>query len=266
MLVPKTELIFYTKNIDFKLFFLGLFLVPLVSFSQIEKDNQFSNDFQFNAVIGKKTTTEFDFAQGFTSEINASNPFHKISQLSGRFWIHYYLNTKWKLSGFMAYYYNHDVPEITQKKSSEVRIGFQGIYYFVKKDYTLSNRIRIEDRLLGNGNKNIDIVFRFREMLKLVYPISIIKLKEDALYGIVSEEIFLKTKGATTGKESFDRNRLTIGFGYNFTKQFQIELSYMNEYLPRDTNDKMYNSISTSLIFNDLISTLRKKNGIIPLH
>jgi hypothetical protein len=266
MLVPKTELIFFTKNIDFKLFFLGLFLVPLVSFSQIEKDNQFSNDFQFNAVIGKKTSTEFDFAQGFTSEINTSNPFHKISQLSGRFWIHYYLNTKWKLSGFVAYYYNHDVPEITQKKSSEVRVALQGTYYFIKNNYTLSNRIRVEDRLLGNGSNNIDIVFRFREMLKFVYPISIFKLKEDALYGIVSEEIFLKTKGSTTGNESFDRNRLTLGFGYSFTDHFQIELSYMNEYLPRDTNDKMYNSISTSLIFNDLISTLRKKNGVIPLH
>jgi hypothetical protein len=103
-------------------------------------------------------------------------------------------------------------------------------------------------------------------MLKFVYPISIFKLKEDALYGIVSEEIFLKTKGSTTGNESFDRNRLTLGFGYSFTDHFQIELSYMNEYLPRDTNDKMYNSISTSLIFNDLISTLRKKNGVIPLH
>jgi Protein of unknown function (DUF2490) len=266
MLEPKTEPIFFTKNIYFKLFFLVLFIIPIVSFSQIEKDYQFSNDFQFNAVIGKKTATEFDLAQGFTSEINTSNPFHKISQISGRIWIHYYLNPKWKLSGFTAYYYNQDVPEITQKKSSEIRIAFQGIYYFIKEKYTLSNRIRVEDRLMGNGNNNIDIVFRFREMIKLVYPISILKLKENALYGIVSEEIFLKTKGSTTGNESFDRNRLTLGFGYSFTDHFQIELSYMNEYLPRDSNDKIYNSISTSLIFNDLISTLRKKNGTIPLH
>lgn len=103
-------------------------------------------------------------------------------------------------------------------------------------------------------------------MVKLVYPISVIKVGKGSLYGIASDEVFFKTKGSTTGEKFFDRNRLALGLGYSFSDAFQFELCFLNEYLPRPTNDKVYNSISTTLIFNDFISTLRKKNGSIPTY
>ena len=98
-----------------------------------------------------------------------------------------------------------------------------------------------------------------------MYPISIIKFGKGSLYGIASEEVVFKTNGSTTGDLFFDRT-VTFGFGYSFSDAFQFELTYVNQYLPRDTNDKMYNTISTTLIFNDLISILRKKNGSIPTY
>jgi hypothetical protein len=153
-----------------------------------------------------------------------------------------------------------------KKKSSEIRFTAQGIYYFIKKDYVLTNRLRIEDRILQNENDGLDVVFRFREMVKLVYPISIVKFGKGSLYSIASEEVVFKTKAQTTGEGFFDRNRLTLGLGYSFSDAFQFELTYVNEYLPRTTNDKLYNTISTTLIFNDLISVLRKKNGNIPTY
>lgn len=243
-----------------------LLISSLLCRAQTETENQFINEYQFNKIIGKKTATELDLAHTYTSGINETNPFYQSSQISGRLWIHYYASKKWKISGFAAYLYNQDVPEITQKKSPEIRFAAQGIYYFIKKDYVLTNRLRVEDRILYNEDNNVNVVFRFREMMKLVYPISIIKFGKGSLYSIASEEVVFKTKGSTTGENFFDRNRLTLGLGYSFSDAFQFELTYINEYLPRSTNDKMFNCISTTLIFNDFISTLRKKNGSIPTY
>ena len=76
-------------------------------------------------------------------------------------------------------------------------------------------------------------------------------------------QLVFKTKGSTTGEGFFDRNRLTLGLGYSFTDTIQFELTYMNEYLPRNATDKMYNVLSTTLIFNDLIYALKRKSGSI---
>ena len=257
-MINKFSYIFLAKTICIIVIF---FFNSFNLFSQTE--NQFTNEFQFNRNIVKLTAMEFDFAQGFTSGEEENNPFYKNSQISARLWLHYFANKKWKLSGFAAFFYNRDVPEISQKKSPEVRFAFQGIYYINRTDYVLTNRLRIEDRILGNAEGTVDIVYRFREMVKLVYPISYVQIGKGSLYGIVSEELVFKTKGSTTGEGFFDRNRLTLGLGYSFTDTIQFELTYMNEYLPRNASDKMYNVLSTTLIFNDLIYALKRKSGSI---
>jgi hypothetical protein len=266
MSYKKIDSLFFRITYSNKLFLFFMLFLHIQSFAQTEKENQFTNEYQFNRVVGKKTAIEFDLAHAYTSGINETNPFYKSSQISGRLWVHYYTHKKWKFSGSIAYLYNRDVPEITNRKSSEIRFTAQGIYYFIKKDYVLTNRLRIEDRILQNENASLDVVFRFREMVKLVYPISLTKFGKGSLYSIASEEVIFKTKGSTTGEGFFDRNRLTLGLGYSFSDTFQFELVYINEYLPRNTNNKQYNTISTTLIFNDLISVLRKKNGNIPTY
>jgi hypothetical protein len=252
---------FYKKTA----FILFLLISHLPSLAQTERENQFVNEYEFNKVTGKKTAIELDLSHTYTSGINETNPLYQSSQISGTLWAHYYASKKWKLSGFVSYLHNQDVPEITQKKLPEIRFTAQSIYYFIRKDNVLTNRFRIEDRILQD-NDSLTIVYRFREMVKLVYPISIIKFGKGSLYSIASEEIIFKTNSSTTGSDFFDRNRLTLGFGYSFSDAFQFEIAYINEYLPRLTNDKMFNCISTTLIFNDLISVLRKKNGSIPTY
>ena len=91
-------------------------------------------------------------------------------------------------------------------------------------------------------------MFRFREIVLLVYPNSIIKFEKGSLCSIASEEVIFKTKGSTTGEAFFDRNRFTAGLGYSFSDAIQFELAYVNEYLPRNIKDKMYNTISATLI------------------
>jgi hypothetical protein len=266
MSCKKHSFLFFKINYENRHYLFLMLFIYFQSFAQTETENQFTNEYQFNKVVGKNTSVEFDLGHSYTSGPNETNPFYKSSQITSRLWVHYFASKTWKLSGFVSYLYNQDVPEITQKKSPEIRFAAQGIYYFTKKDYVLTNRFRIEDRILQNESNSLDVVFRFREMIKLVYPISIIKFGKGSLYGITSEEVVFKTKGSTTGGSFFDRNSLTVGLGYSFSDAFQFELTYVNQYLPRNSNDKMYNIISTTLIFNDLVSVLRKKNGNIPTY
>lgn len=263
----KIETFFFSESIvKIKLFCFFLSGLCVSSWAQTETENQFVNEYQFNRTVGNKTAVELNLGQTYTSGVNQISPLYKSSQVSGRIWVHYYASPKWKLSGALSYLYNQDVPEIIQKKTPEIRFVAQGIYYFIKKDYVLTNRFRIDDRILQDENNSPNVVYRFREMIKLVYPISIIKFGKGSLYSIASEEVFFKTKGSGTGETFFDRNKLTLGFGYSFSDAFQLELTYINEYLPRPTNDKVFNCISTTLIFNDLISVLRKKSGVIPTY
>lgn len=245
--------------------FVVFFFIYSTSFSQTDTENQFANEFQTNSNVGKKMVIEYNFGQAFTSGVSEKNPFYKNSQLYLRSWLHHYTSEKWKLSGFVAYYFNKDVPEISQNRLPEVRFAVQGIYYFTRGgDYTFTNRIRIEDRIFIK--ETFEVVFRFREALKLIFPISKIKSGVGYTYGIVSDEVFLKTNGNATGRQFFDRNRFTLGFGYNLSDFIQFEIAYQNEYLPRPTNNQMFHVISTTIIFNDLISTIKKQTGIFQSH
>lgn len=243
-----------------------LFFVNHFGFAQTDTENQFRNQFQIHRTIGNKTALEIDIGTSFRSGTEETNPFYKNSQESYGLWIHYFAGKKWKLSAMAGFVFNRSVPEINQKKLPELRFSFQSIYYFIRsKELTLTSRTRIEDRILGDANTNsIEINYRFRQMIKLVYPLTSTKLGKGTLYGVASEEVFFKTEGVILGDEFFDRNQLLLGFGYTFTDHFQVELNYINEYLPRAETDKLHHIISTKIILNDFITVLKKRLGSIP--
>ncbi len=59
-------------------------------------------------------------------------------------------------------------------------------------------------------------------------------LRQGVIYVYASEEIIFRSKAKETGMTYFDRNLFTIGAGYLFTDDLQLELAYVNEFVPRD--------------------------------
>lgn len=246
---------------------LGFYLLfmPFL-YSQTPSENQFQNQFQFNKNIGRTSSLEFNFTQKFRSGTEETNPFYKNSQESLTLWFHYFLNKKWKISGMAGFIYNRSVPEINQNKVPEVRFSFQGTYYIHhSKKFVFTSRTRIEDRILGEPDENsVEIVYRLRERLKVVYPLTNVKLGKGTLYSLASEELFIKTAGDLIGKSAIDRNQLAVGIGYTFTDNFHVELNYINEYLVRSDGNQINHIISTKLVLTDFITTLKRKAGVIP--
>jgi hypothetical protein len=93
----------------------------------------FTNNYQFNRAIDKKTALVFNLGHNYTSGANKTNPFYKSSQVPQHLWLHYFASRKHKKSGSLAYIYKKNVPEITNKKSSEILFATQEIYLFNQK-------------------------------------------------------------------------------------------------------------------------------------
>ncbi|MHC0443349.1 DUF2490 domain-containing protein [Flavobacterium sp. 3-210] len=238
---------------------LVIFLITSIIHGQSTTYNQFWNEIQLNRTINKKWSTELDIAATYSSTESSSNIFEQNIQRSLRGWGHYYLTPRWKLSGFIAYYNNKDVPEIGQFESPEWRFALQGIYYFHKTGYTLSTRMRVELRHMKNQDDDYENVLRYRQQIKYIKPINSKILREGVIYVIASDELYFKSGTKVTGESFFDRNRFNIGAGYLFTDDIQLELTYANEYLPRNNGNQTVNAASIAITFNNLFENLNKK-------
>jgi hypothetical protein len=221
--------------------------------------SQFWNEISFTRTLKGKWSLELNLGQTWTSSPDKGGMFSFNSQLYARGWVHYHYNPRWKFSFFYAYFFNRYVPEISQKGLPELRSAYQAIYYFHKVGYTLTTRFRIEDRHIRTDSGAFEAYYRFRTQVKLLYPINGKRIREGVFYGIGSEEFYFKTNANLTGREFFDRSRLTLGIGYSLTDDTQVEVTYVNEYLPRDKGDEVYNVLQVNFAFNNVLEKIKKK-------
>lgn len=112
---------------------------------------------------------------------------------------------------------------------------------------------------MKNEDDSYETVVRYRQQIKFIKPINSKVLREGVVYAIASDEVFIKSGTKVTGLSFFDRNRFNIGAGYLFTDNIQIELTYGNEYLPRDNGNQIINAASFTLTFNNFFENLNKK-------
>jgi hypothetical protein len=241
------------------LLILCISIFPFGINAQTTSYNQFWNEFQFTRALGDKWSSEINLGGAFSSTPSENRIFKTNIQRTARIWAHYYFSPRWKLSTFLAYYYNKDVPEIGQFKAPEWRYALQGIYYFHKTGYTLSTRMRAELRFIRTEDGVYEDVYRYRQQLKFLKPINSQFLRKGVFYLVTADEVFFKSNAKTTGLNFFDRNRFTLGAGYIITDDLQLELAYANEFLPRDNGNQIIHALSLAITFNNLLPKIRKK-------
>ncbi|MDI1353794.1 MAG: DUF2490 domain-containing protein [bacterium] len=217
------------------------------------------NDFTFTRPIAGKWASEINIGNTYSNSPVNKNPFAYVTQYMARYWMHYYLNARWKLSLFSAYFYNYDVPEVGQVLAPEIRIAPQAVYYIHKRGYTLSTVSRVEIRFKNMEKKGYTDSYRYFQNLKYLHPINSKIIRQGVWYSIAVEEAFINLPSGNGTKMNFDRNRFNLGAGYCFTEGLLIELCYVNEYVPRAGNNEMYHHISTSIVFNNFRSNIKKR-------
>lgn len=226
--------------------------------AQNKSFTQLGNELQLARALNDKWAAELDLGGTFSNTPNESRVLKTNIQRYFVGWAHYYYSPRWKFSSSLAYYRNKDVPDIGQYFSPEYRLSLQGSYYFHKTGYTLLTRMRAELRYMMNADGVFEDKYRYRQMIKYIKPINSQVLRQGVFYFLTSEELLFKPNAKTKGVNFFDRNRFEIGGGYLVTDDFQIELTYVNEFMPRDNGNEIYNVISLTVSLNNSLSKLRK--------
>ncbi len=246
--------------------YLLFFFTSFFTFSQNVKYNQFWGELRFNGTINQKWSSEFDFRSTHSSAANESNLFEYPTRRSYAGWAHYFLNSRWKLSGGLAYIDNKNSIRGNYSNAPEWRMFLQGTYYIHRVGYTLTTRMRTELRDRKNSEGDYNQSLRYRQEFKYIQPINSQRLRAGTLYGLASEEIYLASNVKEEGITFFDKNRFAIGAGYLITDDFQIEATYLNDYQPRDLRNITTNIFMIRLTYNNLAKKIIRKVKSITDH
>ena len=118
--------------------------------------------------------------------------------------------------------------------------------------------MRGEFRFMMNADGVFEDKYRYRQMIKFVKPINSQVLRQGVVYFVTTEELLFKPEAKTKGVNFLDRNRFEIGGGYLITDDLQLELTYVNEFMPRDNGNEVYNVIVFTVTLNNLLPNLKK--------
>jgi hypothetical protein len=214
------------------------------------------NEIDLVRAINDKWGAELDLGGAFSETPSEPRALKTNIQRYFVAWAHYFHSPRWLFSSFLAYYRNKDVPELGQYKAPEWRLAFQGKYYFHKIGYTLNTDMRFEVRFIADEEGDFGDVYRYRQKLKYLQPLNGKVLRKGVAYMLASEEIIIRSIAKEKGLAYFDCNLFTLGAGYLITDDFQIELAYVNVFIPRDEGNQIDNALTLTITFNNLLRKL----------
>lgn len=231
------------KYIKIRLLFLvgiASFLAVNTSLAQVKESN---NNIWLH-YFGKNMITE-KFSFSFEATMRYANGVSEKQQYFIRPSVDYQFTKKFMGSVGFSHYntYSYGNPAMNKISIPENHFWIQGTFVHNSGQLKITHRLRDELRYVGiakaqsNGDLEIDHYDyrnRMRYMLLFNYPL--IK-KEDTmrLFALFGDEVFVNL-GSNAGKTFLNQNRLIGGFGYNFDKNHQIQLSYIHQNIWNYTN------------------------------
>ena len=119
--------------------------------------------------------------------------------------------------------------------------------------------MRMEARFMTDESGVYEDSYRYRQMLKYIKPLNSQVLRQGVFYAVTWDELFFRTISKNTGFKYFDRNMFAIGGGYLITDDFQVELTYTHEFIPRDNGNTLNNLVTFTVTTTNLAPKIRKK-------
>lgn len=136
--------------------------------------------------------------------------------------------------------------------NDEFRTWIQLSMHQYERRLKFEHRYRAEQRFTSNGFRN-----RFRYRLSTIYPLNKVKIEPKTLFLNISDEIFFTNKAPY-----FERNRLFIGFGYEFTESFSLQSGYMKQFDYRINDESGSNFLQIAFLFD--FNNIKKTRPRIP--
>ena len=209
------------------------FLLPNFSGAQTKTSN---NDVWFHYFGKNKLTEKVSFS--FEATMRYANGLSEKQQYFVRPSIDYQFTNFFTGSAGYSHYntYTYGSPSLNKISIPENHFWIQGTFIHSSGKLKFTHRLRDEFRYVGipamqsNGDLAIDHYDyrnRMRYMLLFNYPL-IKNVDVTKLFALFGDEVFMNI-GSNAGKTFLNQNRLIGGFGYNFDKNHQIQLSYIHQ-------------------------------------
>jgi hypothetical protein len=240
-----------------KILFAALLSFPLMIKAQ-ETYTQIWSEIDLLSAINDKWSGELDLGGSYSNTPSEDRILKTNTERHIVAWAHYQFSSRWIFSSFLGYYHNKDVPEIGQYEAPEWRFALQARYYFHKTGYTLYTDGRTELRSVADEEGDFETWYRYHQKLKFLKPLNSQVLRKGVLFLYASDEIIFRSLAKEEGLKYFDCNLFTLGAGYLITDDIQVELAYVNLFLPRDGENIIYNAASLTFTFNNLFRKLGK--------
>lgn len=107
----------------------------------------------------------------------------------------------------------------------------------------LRHRFRYEQRFMEGRDFNT----RYRYCLFADIPINNARIQEKTVYIALYNEIFINGKRNEDTPALYDRDRIYLGAGYRLTKNFGIQLGWMNQMLEKTSKSQVMLSLHHTL-------------------
>ena len=222
-----------------KILFVVLFAIPLGNaYAQTQSSGWLASFNTFKT--SKKTSIHADVQWRSGDDI-------KFTQtLLLRAGLNYHLSKKLTLTGGYAFIHNYRNMGAADGYVPEHRIWEQLLYNHKLNKIAVIHRVRLEQRFLSKtiiDNNELEkdgslYANRVRYFIRNVLHFKQQPTFTKGMFAALQNEVFLNfgNKQQVNGK-TFDQNRLYVAVGYRFSKSFDIEAGYMNQYTNGRTND-----------------------------
>ena len=223
--------------------FVVIIAVLLFITSAYAQTKESNNDVWLHYFGKNMLTKKLSFS--FEATMRYANGFSEKQQYFLRPSVDYQFTKKFSGSVGFSHYntYSYGSPAMNKVSIPENHFWIQGNFIHNRGQLKITHRLRDEFRYVGiakthsNGEVEInhyDYRNRMRYMFLLNYPL--IK-NEDVtkLFALFGDEVFMNI-GSNAGKTFLNQNRIIGGFGYNFDKNQQIQLSYIHQNIWNYTN------------------------------
>ncbi len=206
---------------------------------------------QFSGWFGNFSTFKLNnkFSIHFDGQLRSTDDIEHISTLLLRTGLNIQVRKNMVATAGYAFINNRRVIAGVSGYAPEHRFWEQFLVSHPFINTSLSHRFRLEQRFISksvvenNELKNEGNVYanRFRYFFRTMVPLKG-RLQPKTPFIGLQNEVFLNfgDKSGVNG-EFFDQNRVYLALGYRFSREFDLELGYMNQYI-NGRNDAFVNN------------------------
>ena len=240
----------------------NILLVALITILSLHSQSQtitHNNDIWFHGI--EKLNFKNKYSITIEGTFRFANGFSEPQQLFIRPSFDYKFTKNFTGSVGYTYYntYRYGLVPLNSTSIPEHHGWIQGQFTHKVKKWTIVNRLRDENRMVGVAVKNSSSIYevdhfeyrnRLRYMFMATYPL-ITKQGKPFINGFVGDELFMNI-GNFSGVSFLNQNRIIAGFGFIVNPNLQFQLAYIHQNIWNKSNtiEEINPTLRISVIHN----------------